>query len=157
MLKDGSEWGAHTIAILSGRSSWKPWCVWRSCDERKHDWVGCVWIQPSVTTWCACWNDSSSAGCVVSHVSDVPVCLGIKSVVMVSTSSVCESVSHDLPSESARTILPKSSPHVSIPRSVFSIERATNVETTSKGSRSVRSAPSELGTLTGTRAGSRGG
>jgi len=36
--------GAHTTAMASRSRSCNPRCVCRSSDERKMDWVGCVWI-----------------------------------------------------------------------------------------------------------------
>lgn len=40
----GVDVGAQTTANDSGSILWKPEWVWRSTEDMKHDWVGCVWI-----------------------------------------------------------------------------------------------------------------
>lgn len=43
---DGSDDGAHTMAMASGSPAWYDACVCKSLELIKHVCVGCVWIQP---------------------------------------------------------------------------------------------------------------
>lgn len=79
--KFGVDLGAHTTANDSGSIRWKPECVWRSTEDMKHDWDGCVCIQPRVIRFRSSVNCMTNSSSSMVQVSLVECCFGIRSVV----------------------------------------------------------------------------
>ena len=96
----GVDVGAQTTANDSGNILWKPEWVWRSTEDMKHDWVGCVWIwekknkiarqaqqenkiltQPRVIRLLSSVKFITNSSSSIVHVSLVECCFGINSVV----------------------------------------------------------------------------
>jgi len=133
----GVDVGAQTTANDSGSILWKPEWVWRSTEDMKHDWVGCVWIwerkneitvrsnrrgnfrtHPSVIRLRSSVKLITNSSSSIVHVSLVECCFGINSVVTTNLLFLS---------------FPSSNPQVSLFRAVLTAATLRNLGSDSRG------------------------